>query len=95
MVSFLALLLLNGAKAQNSFPPLTAPVINNIFQPDSVALYDKFEARLDMIAKFVNPFDPEDIDVMATFTLLTGKKWNIPGFYQTTAGTAWNKVCCR
>ncbi len=89
LVSLLVLLALTCANAQNTFPPPTAPVINNIFQPDSVALYDKFEARLDLIAKFINPFDPEDIDVMATFTSPKGKKWNIPGFYQTTAGIAW------
>lgn len=78
-----------SAFAQNTFLPPAGPVINTIFQIDSVALYDKFEARLDINAKYVNPFDPEDIDVMATFTSPSGKTWNIPGFYQATFGTAW------
>ncbi|MGC3943517.1 MAG: DUF5060 domain-containing protein [Chryseolinea sp.] len=56
---------------------------------DSVGLYDKFEARLVIKSNFVNPFDPEDIDIMATFVSPSGKKWNIPGFYQYTFGTMW------
>lgn len=56
---------------------------------DSVGLYDKFEARLVIKATFVNPFDPEDVDIMVTFTAPSGKRWNIPGFYQYTFGTMW------
>ena len=71
-------------------PTTTGPKVNNIFQMvDSVGLYDKFEARLNIQAKFVNPFDPEDIDIMATFTSPSGKNWNIPGFYHMTLGTMW------
>jgi len=75
--------------AQNTNPP-DGPMINNIFQADSVALYDKFEARLMISANYVNPFDPEDIDVTARFTSPNGKTWDIPCFYQTTFGPAWN-----
>ena len=56
---------------------------------DSIGLYDKFEARLAIKARFVNPFDPEDIDIVATFVSPSGKKWNIPGFYHYTFGTMW------
>lgn len=66
------------------------PKVLNVFHKvDSVGLYDKFEARLTIQAQFVNPFDPEDIDIMVTFTSPSGKKWNIPGFYQYTFGTMW------
>jgi hypothetical protein len=56
---------------------------------DSVGLYDKFEARLVIKATFTNPFDPEDVDIMVTFTAPSGKRWNIPGFYHYTFGTMW------
>jgi hypothetical protein len=66
------------------------PKVLNVFQNlDSVGLYDKFEARLMIQAHFVNPFDPDDIDIMVTFTGPSGKKWSIPGFYQYTFGTMW------
>jgi hypothetical protein len=66
------------------------PKVLNVFQNvDSVGLYDKFEARLTIRAHFVNPFDPDDIDIMVTFTSPSGKKWHIPGFYQYTFGTMW------
>jgi len=78
--------LLNGQVTATT----TGPKVNNIFQMvDSVGLYDKFEARLNIEAKFVNPFDPDDIDIMATFTAPSGKKWNIPGFYHMALGTMW------
>lgn len=64
-------------------------VLNIIQSMDSVGLYDKFECRLTISARFENPFDPDDIDIMATFTSPTGKKWKIPGFYHYTFGTMW------
>lgn len=66
------------------------PAVLNISQTiDSVGLYDKFEAGLTIKARFINPFDPDDIDIMATFTSPSGKKWAIPGFYHYTFGTMW------
>lgn len=64
-------------------------VLDVIAMSDSVGLYDKYEARLVIKATFVNPFDPEDIDIMATFTAPSGKTRNIPGFYHYTFGTMW------
>ncbi|MDX2250248.1 MAG: DUF5060 domain-containing protein [Bacteroidia bacterium] len=48
---------------------------------DSVRLFEKFEVRMDIKADFVNPFDPDEIDLSAVFTAPSGKIWNIPGFY--------------
>lgn len=56
---------------------------------DSVGLYDKFEAGFNLKAEFVNPFDPDDIDILATFTSPSGKQWNINGFYNYSLGTLW------
>ncbi|HTF17545.1 MAG TPA: DUF5060 domain-containing protein [Chryseolinea sp.] len=76
------------AVAQPSAP--VAPAVMDVIpMADSVSLYDKFEARLVIKANFVNPFDPEDVDIMVTFTAPSGKRWNIPGFYQYTFGTMW------
>lgn len=76
--------------AQVKIDTVGGPKVLNVFQNvDSVGQYDKFEARLTIKAHFVNPFDPDDIDIMVTFTSPSGKKWNIPGFYQYTFGTMW------
>ncbi|MEZ4825472.1 MAG: DUF5060 domain-containing protein [Bacteroidia bacterium] len=48
---------------------------------DSVGLYEKFEIRMDIKADFVNPFDPDEIDLSATFISPSGKSWHVPGFY--------------
>ena len=42
-----------------------------------VGLYEKFELRIDLDATFTNPFDPEQIDLMAEFTAPSGKKYEI------------------
>jgi len=76
--------------AQARIDTVGGPKVLNVFHNlDSVGLYDKFEARLMIQAHFVNPFDPDDIDIIVTFTSPSGKKWNIPGFYQYTFGTMW------
>jgi Domain of unknown function (DUF5060) len=89
---FLTLLVLHTSIVRSQVVPdaTKGPEVLNIIQSvDSVGLYDKFEARLVIRAKFVNPFDPDDIDIMATFTSPSGKQWNIPGFYNYTFGTMW------
>ncbi len=56
---------------------------------DEVGLYDKFEATFWLETEFENPFDPEDIDIMATFTAPSGKTWSIPAFYSTIQDRSW------
>jgi len=49
---------------------------------DQVGLYEKFEAILQLQgATYQNPYDPEEINVRATFSSPTGKIWEIFGFY--------------
>ncbi|MEO6329248.1 MAG: DUF5060 domain-containing protein, partial [Ginsengibacter sp.] len=56
---------------------------------DSVGVYDKFEVGFNLKAEFVNPFNPAEIDILATFTAPSGKQWNINGFYNYAMGTLW------
>ncbi|MCW3108093.1 MAG: hypothetical protein JWQ09_2599 [Segetibacter sp.] len=56
---------------------------------DSVGLYDKFEIGLNLKAAFVNPFNPDEIDITATFIAPSGKQWNINGFYNYAFGSVW------
>jgi hypothetical protein len=66
------------------------PSIVNIRQNgDSVGLYDKLEVFLNIKATFVNPFDPNDIDITATFTSPAGNQWLIHGFYYYSFGSMW------
>jgi len=36
--------------------------------------YDNHELKLNIKATFMNPFDPQDIDIQTTFTSPAGKK---------------------
>ena len=69
--------------------PATPGVITILQAADSVGLYDKHELRLNIKSAFVNPFDPDEIDVQATFTSPSGKRWTIPGFYYYSFGSMW------
>lgn len=56
---------------------------------DSIGLYEKFEVGLNFKAEFVNPFDPDEIDVTSVFTAPSGKQWTIHGFYDNANSTLW------
>ncbi len=68
----------------------SGPEIINIRQrPDTVGLYEKLEISLELKCDFINPFDPDDIDLEAVFTAPSGKKWTIPGFFYLSRSTLW------
>lgn len=48
---------------------------------EELAKYDTLELTLDLDATFDNPFDPEDISVLAFFTSPGGKITRVRGFY--------------
>ena len=49
---------------------------------DTIGLYEKFEITVDLLgADYKNPYDPDEIDVRATFVSPSGKEWHIFGFY--------------
>lgn len=54
-----------------------------------VGRYEKLELRIDMNATFANPYDPDEIDLTATFTAPSGKTWSIWGFYNPSG---WNRL---
>ncbi|MFC2123174.1 DUF5060 domain-containing protein [Bacteroidota bacterium] len=56
---------------------------------DIVGLYDKFEITFWLDTEFGNPYDPDDINITATFTSPSGKEWKIPGFYTSIKSTSW------
>jgi len=69
------------------------PDIRWIFQPvDTVGLYEKLEIFLNFEADFENPFDPDQLDIMATFTSPSGETWHVPGFY---TGGGWSSFNVR
>jgi len=66
------------------------PEINQIWQfMDSVGLYEKFEIILRIDSEFENPYDPDQIDIMAHFTAPSGKEWKVPGFYNQVFRSAF------
>ncbi len=57
-------------------PPST---VKNFAEP--VPLYGLLELSLDSLGTYANPFDPAEIDVIATFRSPTGKAFEVPGFF--------------
>ncbi len=56
---------------------------------DTVGVYDKFEIGMGLKADYINPFDPDQIDITATFVAPSGKQWQIHGFYYYSFGSLW------
>ena len=50
-------------------------------QSDRVGRYQKYELAFDLSRIYGNPFDPAQIDVVASFTSPTGKTVSVPAFY--------------
>ena len=67
-------------------PVVAAPVIHSVRSAASlpVGLYEKFELRIELEAKYTNPFDPDDIDLWSEFIAPSGKVWKIWGFYNSS-----------
>ncbi|MBI5008485.1 MAG: DUF5060 domain-containing protein [Bacteroidia bacterium] len=85
-IFFFALVML----LQTDLISAAAPEIIRIRQrPDTVGLYEKFEVSMELKCDFVNPFDPDEIDIQAEFTAPSGKKWKINGFYYFSMSTLW------
>lgn len=71
---------------------IKVPEIQTLRQrPDTIGLYEKFEVSFNInnTNEYVNPFDPDEIDITAIFTSPSGKKWKVPGFYYYSMGTLW------
>src|SRR5688572_2369907 len=69
---------------------LTPPEIVSIRQvQDSVGLYERFEISLNLKCEFYNPFDPDEIDISATFISPSGKNRRVYGFYDYNFGMLW------
>lgn len=66
-----------------------APQVSVRQRQDSVGLYEKFEISLEVDAEFYNPFDPDEIDITATFTSPSGRRWQVNGFYDYSYGALW------
>lgn len=58
------------------------PVIKDITLPsDTVARFEMYEIKFQLDATYVNPFDPDDIQVDGVFVYPSGKTVTIPAFY--------------
>ncbi|HEX9974289.1 MAG TPA: DUF5060 domain-containing protein, partial [bacterium] len=72
-----------------------APPLVGVHQANSttVGLYEKFEVILDLKnADYSNPFNPEELDVQATFISPSGKQWKIFGFFDDYNAIALWKI---
>ncbi len=48
---------------------------------DRVGRYQRYELSFDLSRTYENPFDPDEIDVLGTFTAPSGKTVTVPAFY--------------
>lgn len=58
----------------------TPRFIGNRVGPVGVPCFTKFELTLNLPTDYANPFDPEEIDVSATFVSPQGRRQRVPGF---------------
>jgi hypothetical protein len=49
--------------------------------PATVGRFEKYEIALDLSRRYDDPFDPETIDIEATFTAPSGREIRVSGFY--------------
>ena len=71
---------------------LAAPSISTVTgSAASVGKYSKIEFVVGLTGTFTNPYDPDQIDLSATFTAPSGATWKINGFYGVDAAnnTSW------
>ncbi len=71
---------------------IKVPEIQNLRQrPDTLGLYEKFEVSFNINNgnEYINPFDPDEIDITAVFISPSGKQWKVPGFYYYSMGSLW------
>ncbi|HZG78306.1 MAG TPA: DUF5060 domain-containing protein, partial [Paenibacillus sp.] len=53
------------------------------------AMYDKFEMTFNLSTTYNNPFNPDEVNVLATFTTPSGKTEVVPGFYKSNTSPKW------
>ncbi|HZG58672.1 fibronectin type III domain-containing protein [Paenibacillus sp.] len=53
------------------------------------AMYDKFEMTFNLSTTYNNPFDPNEANVLATFTTPSGATEVVPAFYKSETAPNW------
>jgi hypothetical protein len=75
--------LLSAGTHQERGTPFTRtpppPRVESVTQP--VALYGQLELSFSLLRTYDNPYDPNEIDVTATFRAPNGKAITVPGFF--------------
>ncbi len=66
------------------------PQILDLAYSDSVNLFDKYEISFNLTLSYINPYDPDIVDVSAEFTSPTGNSFSVCGFYYE--GYAFHKA---
>jgi hypothetical protein len=54
-------------------------IVKNLADP--IPLYGQLQLGFELPSTYANPFDPAEIDVMATFRSPTGRTFDVPGFF--------------
>jgi len=71
-----------SAAARGSLTGSAATVVRGVTPAaESVAAYGRFEATVDLSARYDNPFDPDQVALDGHFVTPSGKEETVPGFY--------------
>ena len=87
IVGYSVTIIVATASFLSATPTITTVTANS----NQVGKYAKIELTVGLTGSYTNPYDPDQIDLSATFTSPTNKTWKINGFYAVDAanGTAW------
>ncbi len=75
--SFIIIVFLLGI----AFEGFSQPQFDSVSFPNSVNLFDKFEVSIKLGNSYTNPYDPNEISIIATFYSPTGQIYKVNAFY--------------
>lgn len=86
----LSLILILGTLPLGASPAAAATSFSNVsLNTTTPAQYDKLEISFNLNASYTNPFNPDEVNVYATFTTPSGAVEVVPGFYKSNTSPKW------
>lgn len=79
----------NISYASASEKAISTAITNVKLNTDKPAQYSKLEVTFNLGTTYSNPFDPEEVDVVAEITTPSGMKEIVPAFYASPTSPSW------
>jgi chitodextrinase len=89
-ILFMSFILALGSMPLANRSVAAATAFSNVSMNTSTpALYDKLEISFNLSTTYTNPFNPDEVNVTATFTTPSGAVESVPGFYKSDSSPKW------